>query len=148
MRRASARASLCDMTAWGKSSFVKAKTPIYVQENRGIKKCTENLNCKTFQHWRANFLAFNLGCIIGGKKEEKYKKLQQGREYLNYKVTPFAVQEHVCSPIELRHYFVSYGTKTKLIPGGKTVDFIEPETCEEIRDRGMLSYYHTAFGDI
>jgi hypothetical protein len=69
-------------------------------------------------------------------------------KYLHNKVASFTVQEHLRHPANFSPYFVSDGAETNLIPGCETVNFIEPKTCEEIRDGDMLSDDHTAFRDI
>jgi hypothetical protein len=67
---------------------------------------------------------------------------------LNNEVASFAVQEHFRHPANSSPYFVPDGAETNLIPGGETVNFIEPKACEEIRDGNVLSDDDTTFRDI
>lgn len=69
-------------------------------------------------------------CFIGLVKRKKY---------LNYKITALTIQEHVDTPIDFGHDFVPYGAETELIPWCKTIDFIEPETREEVGDGNVFS---------
>jgi hypothetical protein len=70
------------------------------------------------------------------------------RQYLNDKVAPLAVHEHFGHPANSSPDFVPDGAETYLVPGGEAVNFIEPQTCEEVRDGDVFSDDHTAFRDI
>lgn len=78
-----------------------------------------------------------------------WPKIKLGKmQYLDNKVAPLAVQEHLGHPADFSPYFVPDGAEADLIPGGETVNFIEPKTCEEVRDGDMFSDDHTAFRDV
>lgn len=70
------------------------------------------------------------------------------KNYLNYKIASFTVQEHIDTPIHLCHNLVPYSGETNLVPGSETVHFIEPKTSKEVAKRNMLPYYHTSFRNI
>lgn len=80
--------------------------------------------------------------------EDAWAEENDKKNYLNYKVPSLAIQEHIHSPICFRCNLVPYNSKTNLVSGSKTVNFVEPKTSKEVGDRNMLSYYHTSFGNI
>jgi hypothetical protein len=69
-------------------------------------------------------------------------------QYLNDKVAPFAVHEHLRHPANSSPDFVPDRAETDLVPGGEAINLIEPYAREQVRDGDVLSDDHTAFGDI
>jgi hypothetical protein len=67
---------------------------------------------------------------------------------LDNEVTPFAIQEHICSPVNSFPYFISHCAKAQLISGGEAINFIKPKAREEVGDRDVLPYNYTALRDV
>lgn len=70
------------------------------------------------------------------------------KDHLNHKVAPLTVQEHIHCPISFCPDFIPYGGETKLIPGCKTVHFIEPETGKKVCNGNVLPYDYTSLRNI
>lgn len=68
--------------------------------------------------------------------------------YLYHEISPLTIQKHVDVPANFCHQFVPDSGKAQLVPRGKTVNFIEPQTGEQICDGNMLLYNNTSFGNI